>query len=86
MSDLEATYPNALSEYRNIKYTRTHNPRIDWEATAKSGKQWHADYAANLKTLKDPSVTINLNGQEVTIRPKVNYETGKVTSNTPELG
>lgn len=31
MSDLEATYPNALSEYRNIKYTRTHNPRIDWE-------------------------------------------------------
>jgi hypothetical protein len=86
MSDLEATYPKALSEYRIIKYTRTHNPRIDWEATAKSGKQWHADYAANLKTLKDPSVTINLNGQEVTIRPKVNYETGKVTSNTPELG
>ena len=86
MSDLQEIYPNALSEYRNIKYTRTHNPRIDWEATAKSGKQWHADYAANLKQSKDPSVTINLNGQEVTIRPKVNYETGKVTSSTPELG
>ena len=37
MSDLEATYPNALSEYRGIKYTRTRNPRIDWEATAESG-------------------------------------------------
>ena len=86
MSNLEQIYPNALSEYRNITYTRTHNPRIDWEATAKSGKQWHADYAANLKQSKDPSVTINLNGQEVTIRPKVNYETGKVTSSTPELG
>ena len=86
MSALEETYPNALSEYRNITYTRTHNPRIDWEATSKSGKQWHADYAANLKQSKDPSVTINLNGKEVTIRPKINYETGKVTSSTPELG
>ena len=86
MSNLEQIYPNALSDYRNITYTRTHNPRIDWEATAKSGKQWHSDYAANLKQSKDPSVTINLNGQEVTIRPKVNYETGKVTSSTPELG
>jgi hypothetical protein len=38
MSDLEVTYPNALSEYSDIKYTRTHNPRIDWEATAESGK------------------------------------------------
>lgn len=61
-------------------------PRINWDATAKSGKQWHANYAANLKQTKDPSVTINLNGQEVTIRPKINYETGKVTSSTPELG
>lgn len=86
MSNLEETYPNALSEYRNVTYTRTHNPRIDWEATAKSGKQWHADYAANLKQSKDPSITINLNGQEVTIRPKVNYKTGKVTSSIPELG
>lgn len=86
MSVLQETYPSALSEYRNIKYTRTYNPRIDWEATAKSGKQWHADYAVNLKQSKDPSVTINLNGQEVTIRPKVNYETGKVTSSTPQLG
>ena len=86
MSDLEATYPNALSEYRGIKYTRTRNPRIDWEATAESGKQWHANYAANLKTLKDPNATINLNGQEVTIRPKINYTTGKVTSGSPELG
>ena len=85
MSDLEATYPNALSEYRNIEYTRTHNPRIDWEATAKSGKQWHVDYAANLKQARDPSVTINLNGQEITIRPKINYKTGRVTPSTPEL-
>ena len=86
MSDFWATHHSALSEYRNIACLRFRNPRIDWEATAKRGKQWHADYAANLKQSKDPSVTINLNGQEVTIRPKVNYETGKVTSSTPELG
>lgn len=79
---LEETHPDALSEYRNITYTRDHNPRIDWEATAKSKKQWYA----NLKYSKDPSVTINLNGQEVTIRPKVNYKTNKVTSSIPQLG
>lgn len=86
MSYLESKHAQDLSNYGNIKEARNTNPRINWDATAKSGKQWHANYAANLKQTKDPSVTINLNGQEVTIRPKINYETGKVTSSTPELG
>lgn len=86
MSDLESKYDQDLFNYRYTKGDRDNNPRIDWDATAKSGKQWHTDYATNLKQAKDPSVTINLNGQEVTIRPKINYETGKVTSSTPELG
>lgn len=87
MSDLESKYEQDLFNYRYLKRDREdNNPRIDWDATAKSGKQWHTDYATNLKQAKDPSVTINLNGQKVTIRPKINYETGKVTSNTPELG
>lgn len=74
-----------LDDYNSITYSRFANPRIDWEATAKRGKQWHADYAANLKQARDPSATINLNGQEITIRPKINYETGRVTPSTPEL-
>lgn len=86
MSDLEGEHMQDLSNFRYIKHKRDNNPRINWDATAKSGKQWHTNYAANLKQAKDPSVTINLNGQEVTIRPKINYETGKVTSSTPELG
>lgn len=86
MSDLELKHDQDLFNYRYLKRDRDNNPRIDWNATAKSGKQWHTDYATNLKQVKDPSVTINLNGQEVTIRPKINYETGKVTSSTPELG
>ena len=86
MSDLESKHDQDLFNYRYTKRDRDNNPRINWDATAKSGKQWHANYAANLKQTKDPSVTINLNGQEVTIRPKINYETGKVTSSTPELG
>lgn len=86
MSDLESKYDQDLFDYRYTKSDRNNNPRINWDATAKSGKQWHANYAANLKQTKDPSVTINLNGQEVTIRPKINYKTGKVTSSTPELG
>ena len=86
MSDLESKHNQDLFNYRYTKGDRDNNPRINWDATAKSGKQWHANYAANLKQTKDPSVTINLNGQEVTIRPKINYETGKVTSSTPELG
>lgn len=86
MSDLESKHDQDLFNYGYTKGDRDNNPRINWDATAKSGKQWHANYAANLKQTKDPSVTINLNGQEVTIRPKINYETGKVTSSTPELG
>lgn len=86
MADLESKHDQDLFNYGHIKDDRDNNPRINWDATAKSGKQWHANYAANLKQTKDPSVTINLNGQEVTIRPKINYETGKVTSSTPELG
>lgn len=86
MSDLESKHDQDLFDYKYTKEDRDNNPRINWDATAKSGKQWHANYAANLKQTKDPSVTINLNGQEVTIRPKINYETGKVTSSTPELG
>lgn len=86
MSDLESKHDQDLFNYGYTKGNRDNNPRINWDATAKSGKQWHANYAANLKQIKDPSVTINLNGQEVTIRPKINYETGKVTSSTPELG
>ena len=86
MSDLESKHDQDLFNYKHTKSNRDNNPRINWDATAKSGKQWHANYAANLKQIKDPSVTINLNGQEVTIRPKINYETGKVTSSTPELG
>lgn len=85
MSDLESKHDQDLFNYSYTKGNRNNNPRIDWDATAKRGKQWHADYADNLKQTKDPSITINLNGQEVTIRPKINYETGKVTSNTPEL-
>lgn len=86
MSDLETDYIDDLSKFRETRHNRDSNPIINWEATAKSGKQWHADYATNLKQAKDPSVTINLNGQEVTIRPKINYNAGKVTSSTPELG
>lgn len=86
MSDLESKHYQDLSNFRYIKHKRDNNPRINWDATAKSGKQWHTDYMANLKQTKDPNVTINLNGREVTIRPKINYETGKVTSSTPELG
>ena len=82
MSDLESKHDQDLFNYGYTKGDRDNNPRINWDATAKSGKQWHA---ANLKQTKDPSVTINLNGQEVTIRPKINYETGKVTSSTPEF-
>lgn len=86
MSDFESKHDQDLFNYGYTKEDRDNNPRINWDATAKRGKQWHANYAANLKQTKDPSVTINLNGQEVTIRPKINYETGKVTSSTPELG
>lgn len=86
MSDFESKHDQDLFNYRYTKGDRDNNPRINLDATAKSGKQWHANYAANLKQTKDPSVTINLNGQKVTIRPKINYETGKVTSSTPELG
>lgn len=85
MSDLESKHDQDLFNYRYTKGDRDNNPRIDWDATAKRGKQWHTDYVTNLKQIRDPSVTINLNGQEVTIRPKINYETGKVTSSTPEL-
>lgn len=86
ISDLESKHAQDLFNYKYTKEIRDNNPRINWDATAKSGKQWHANYVANLKQIKDPSVTINLNGQKVTIRPKINYETGKVTSSTPELG
>ena len=86
MNDFGTKHMEDLQYYRNLKSNRMSNPRIDWEATAKRGKQWHADYAANLKQARDPSATINLNGQEITIRPKINYKTGKVTSSTLELG
>lgn len=86
MADFQTQHVDDLHKYRDIQEARRKNPRIDWEATAKSGRQWHADYATNLKQARDPSATINLNGQEITIRPKINYKTGKVTSSTPELG
>lgn len=85
MKSIEDLHPEDLSSYYYIKRTRNDRPRIDWETTAESGKQWHADYAKNLKQQRDPSATINLNGQELTIRPKINYSTGKVTPSTSEL-
>lgn len=85
MKSIEDLHPEDLSSYYYIKRTRDDRSRIDWETTAESGKQWHADYAKNLKQQRDPSATINLNGQELTIRPKINYSTGKVTSSTSEL-
>lgn len=86
MKDFGTNHMEDLQYYKDLKSNRMSNPRIDWDATAKDGKQWHADYATNLKQTRDPSATINLNGQEITIRPKINYKTGKVTSNTLELG
>lgn len=85
MKSIEDLHPEDLSSYYYIKRTRDDRHRIDWETTAESGKQWHADYAKNLKQQRDPSATINLNGQELTIRPKINYSTGKVTPSTSEL-
>lgn len=85
MKSIEDLHPEDLSSYYYIKSTRDDRPRIDWETTAESGKQWHADYAKNLKQQRDPSATINLNGQELTIHPKINYSTGKVTPSTHEL-
>lgn len=85
MKSIEDLHPEDLSSYDYIKRTRDDRPRIDWETTAESGKQWHADYAKNLKQQRDPSATINLNGQKLTIRPKINYSTGKVTPSTSEL-
>lgn len=85
MKSIEDLHPEDLSSYYYIKCTRDDRPRIDWETTAENGKQWHADYAKNLKQQRDPSATINLNGQELTIRPKINYSTGKVTPSTSEL-
>lgn len=85
MKSIEDLHPEDLSSYYYIKRTRDDRPRIDWETTAESGKQWHADYAKNLKQQRDPSATINLNGKELTIRPKINYSTGTVTPNISEL-
>lgn len=85
MKSIEDLHPEDLSNYRLLKNKRDNSPIIDWGATTKSGKQWHTDYAENLKQKKDPSAVINLNGQEITIRPKINYNAGKINPSIPEL-
>lgn len=82
---IEDSHLEDWSKYINLTLHRKENPRIDWKATAEKGKQWHANYAENLKQKKDPNVVINLNGQEITIRPKIDYITGKTNPNVPEL-
>lgn len=85
IKSIENIHVEDWSKYVDRALARQENPRIDWKATAEKGKQWHANYAENLKQKKDPNVVINLNGQEVTIRPKIDYITGKTNPNVPEL-
>lgn len=85
MKSIAELHPEDLSRYNIVFQQRYRNPRIDWEATAESGKQWHYDYANNIRQKKDPHVVINLNGQEITIRPKVHYNASNTNVEAPEL-
>lgn len=78
-------HPDDAAESFTKLLTRADRRPIDWAQVQKDAKQMHTDYNNYLIEQRNPHTTINLNGQQVTVRPSVVYKTGETNPASPEL-